>query len=241
MYANGIVVHWWFGDEYIDLDHSKVNVESRVSRTIQRREKTPAMDTYRTTTETERRPDGGLHIRILYQRSQNPEVPMEFSMWGTATLEFQPDAAEGSAVWEDSDNSEHNGKVTWEMLPKGIRIPERERRKAYSMKREKLLRDAVLSYETCCAITGESTLKALDAAHIIPVASRGADVVENAILLRADIHRLFDSGCFKLDDEGRVREIINCSDDYVALLTGKELSESVRKRVAEALKFQATQ
>jgi putative restriction endonuclease len=50
------------------------------------------------------------------------------------------------------------------------------------------------AYERRCAITQEKTLPALEAAHIKPYSGRGPHLVENGILLRSDVHRLFDSG-----------------------------------------------
>jgi putative restriction endonuclease len=49
-------------------------------------------------------------------------------------------------------------------------------------------------YERRCAVTGERSLPALDAAHIKPYGDQGPHKVSNGLLLRADIHRLFDSG-----------------------------------------------
>lgn len=49
-------------------------------------------------------------------------------------------------------------------------------------------------YERRCAMTGERSLPALDAAHIKPYGDNGPHQVSNGLLLRADIHRLFDSG-----------------------------------------------
>lgn len=43
-----------------------------------------------------------------------------------------------------------------------------------------------------CAISGEHSLPALDAAHIVPFAQNGPHTVDNGLLLRADIHRLYD-------------------------------------------------
>ena len=44
------------------------------------------------------------------------------------------------------------------------------------------------------AVSGERTLPALDAAHIKPFADGGAHEASNGILLRRDIHSLFDAG-----------------------------------------------
>lgn len=49
------------------------------------------------------------------------------------------------------------------------------------------------TFGSACIISGCSTLEALEAAHIVPVASEGGDDATNGIPLRADLHRLFDS------------------------------------------------
>ncbi len=49
-------------------------------------------------------------------------------------------------------------------------------------------------YSRRCAVTGERTLPALDAAHIRPYRSGGSHVTTNGLLLRKDIHSLFDAG-----------------------------------------------
>lgn len=50
------------------------------------------------------------------------------------------------------------------------------------------------AYQRRCAITQEKTLPTLEAAHIKPFSDSGPHRVENGILLRSDIHKLFDAG-----------------------------------------------
>ncbi|MCC6994890.1 MAG: HNH endonuclease [Deltaproteobacteria bacterium] len=50
------------------------------------------------------------------------------------------------------------------------------------------------AYEGACTVTGEHSLPVLEAAHIQPFAMDGPHQVENGLLLRTDIHRLFDQG-----------------------------------------------
>ena len=50
------------------------------------------------------------------------------------------------------------------------------------------------AYQRRCAITREKTLPVLEAAHIQPFSENGPNRVDNGLLLRSDIHRLFDSG-----------------------------------------------
>ncbi len=60
------------------------------------------------------------------------------------------------------------------------------------------------AYARRCAITGESTLPVLEAAHIKPVASDGLHNTFNGLLLRSDFHKLFDVGLVTVTPEHRV-------------------------------------
>ncbi len=59
------------------------------------------------------------------------------------------------------------------------------------------------AYERRCALTGERTLPALDAAHIKPYALLQRHDVSNGILMRSDLHRLFDEGYMTIDPMDR--------------------------------------
>ncbi len=50
------------------------------------------------------------------------------------------------------------------------------------------------AYGGACAVSGEHSLPVLEAAHIRPYGDEGTHDVANGLLLRADIHRLFDGG-----------------------------------------------
>lgn len=50
------------------------------------------------------------------------------------------------------------------------------------------------AYGGACVVTGEHSLPVLEAAHIRPYGAEGTHDVPNGLLLRADIHRLFDAG-----------------------------------------------
>jgi putative restriction endonuclease len=50
------------------------------------------------------------------------------------------------------------------------------------------------TYDRHCAVTGEKTLPVLQAAHIRPVAEGGLHRIDNGLLLRSDVHTLFDRG-----------------------------------------------
>jgi HNH endonuclease len=50
------------------------------------------------------------------------------------------------------------------------------------------------AYGRACAVTGEHSLPVLDSAHIQPYAEGGPHEVSNGLLLRTDLHRLYDRG-----------------------------------------------
>ncbi len=53
------------------------------------------------------------------------------------------------------------------------------------------VRDA---YGGACAVTGEHSAPVLEAAHIVPYGRGGEHRVENGLLFRSDLHRLYDRG-----------------------------------------------
>ena len=58
-------------------------------------------------------------------------------------------------------------------------------------------------YERRCAITGERTLPVLDTAHIMPYSVCQRHELSNGILMRSDLHRLFDGGYLTIDPRDR--------------------------------------
>lgn len=60
------------------------------------------------------------------------------------------------------------------------------------------------AYQRRCAITGERTLPVLEAAHILPFAKSGPNLVSNGLLLRSDLHTLFDQGYLTIAEDRRV-------------------------------------
>jgi putative restriction endonuclease len=61
------------------------------------------------------------------------------------------------------------------------------------------------AYGKRCAITGESTLPVLEAAHIRPYEMEGPHKISNGLLLRSDFHKLFDAGLVAVTPELRVQ------------------------------------
>jgi hypothetical protein len=66
-------------------------------------------------------------------------------------------------------------------------------------------RSIVLSkYKNTCAISGEKCSNVLQAAHIQPYVGEESDHVQNGIVLRIDLHKLFDDGLITINRNYRV-------------------------------------
>lgn len=70
------------------------------------------------------------------------------------------------------------------------------------------------AYGRACAVTSEHSLPALEAAHIRPFGEGGAHEVSNGLLLRSDIHRLFDKGYVGVTADHRFVVSKRLKDDY---------------------------
>ncbi|RPF21320.1 HNH endonuclease [Myceligenerans xiligouense] len=86
------------------------------------------------------------------------------------------------------------------------------------------------AYEGRCAVTLSDVLATLQAAHIEPYDGAATNVVSNGLLLRADIHNLFDLGLLWLDDEYKVCLAGEIAKSQYRRLAGKaiELPKSRR-------------
>ena len=79
------------------------------------------------------------------------------------------------------------------------------------------------SYDRRCAFTNSPVLHVLEAAHIRPYSSGGTHAPSNGILLRQDLHTLFDRGYMtvtpshRIEVSSRIREEFHNGKEYYAL------------------------
>lgn len=70
------------------------------------------------------------------------------------------------------------------------------------------------SYSRRCAISQERTLPVLQAAHIRPVTAGGHHSIDNGLLLRSDLHILYDRGYITVDKDLIIRVSSRLKRDY---------------------------
>jgi len=130
-------------------------------------------------------------------------------------------------VGKQYDSSEELGATLWQriqsVLPLTVSVQgvgeDAPRYGAEFLQRGRLgqgvFRTLVLdAYARRCALTGESTLPVLEAAHIRPYADQGRHVISNGLLLRSDFHKLFDLGLVTVQPDYRIRISSKIRDQY---------------------------
>jgi putative restriction endonuclease len=79
------------------------------------------------------------------------------------------------------------------------------------------------TYQRRCAVTKEKALPVLEASHIRPVSEGGQHLVTNGLLLRSDVHTLFDRGYVTITPSHefrashRLREEFDNGEEYFAM------------------------
>jgi putative restriction endonuclease len=169
-------------------------------------------------------------------------VPGDFSKNIVKFKGYDADASEGRRLWDAVQDS-LNAQV--ETRPPGFGEAQEEARYGEPvLVRPRLGQGAFRilvtdNYRRRCAVSGERTLPALDAAHIRPFSEGGTHEASNGILMRRDIHSLFDLGYvtitpeLKFEVSKRIREEYENGRHYYAL-HGSDIAvpESTARRPA---------
>ena len=191
---------------------------------------------HKTTSKRTINKDGSHTIKIHYSLEDNPDWPEDTIGPGTTIITVAQDLNSAKAMWNSEYNKEYDGEgkcyVFTEELCKehGLEVISRRKRDQIRFKEIILEKDG-----SCCAITGEKTKSVLEAAHIIPVWAKGNELPENGLILRADIHRLYDADLFKIKDNGSIEITGQLSDHYRSILKGSKISGRILKRIKKAL------
>ena len=162
---------------------------------------------------------------IFFQKEDWIETPAN---WANSIVQgkgYDSDFEEGKALWErveqllvkyrsyqveEGKKWEANSLVVAEPGPQygeGITYKYRIGQGAFRV----LVTDA---YSRRCAITGEKTLPVLEAAHIQSYSSAGPNHVSNGLLLRSDMHKLFDGGYLTITTNNKVEVSSRIKEEF---------------------------
>jgi len=243
MFKDGICIEWLNGIEYIQLCPETLSTSTEIRSTIDvPYDNSPAFQ-YNVRSRIEKTRSDLFIVTLWYRRELNGHLVYEkdFELWGTCTIRISVGKTEGTASWVGSENHDYDGETKWTKLPSDLTDTPRRERVTRIQREQQQLRAALLALDQICAITGECFADVLDAAHIIAAKDGGREIVDNAILLRTDIHRLLDTGAISIDTDGSVNIIKKkeLPEEYQKLLRGKRLPSQIHARVASALEHVA--
>lgn len=152
------------------------------------------------------REDPTVGCRILTQpffwpRSQWIAPPSSYSPYTQVGRGYSTDEAEGLGLWRAvQERLEATPSPPQPVTGERFGAPVAMRRRLGQGTFRMAVTDG---YGRRCAVSGERTLPILDAAHIRSYAAGGEHEVSNGMLLRTDIHKLFDRGYVTITDNLR--------------------------------------
>ena len=79
------------------------------------------------------------------------------------------------------------------------------------------------AYSNKCCITSETTPELLEAAHIQPYFDENSNHVKNGLLLRVDLHKLYDNGLLYIDESFKIHISPEVKSEYYRKLNGTKI------------------
>nr|WP_316640017.1 HNH endonuclease signature motif containing protein [uncultured Roseateles sp.] len=179
----------------------------------------------------------GRHIlNLTYLETDHPELRGKGVIWGASKISIAADLTSASVNWTSSPPDEHtDGQANCSIsIEPDDRNEEREWVSRIK-RRQQEFKATLVRCGATCEITKEPLTAVLEAAHIRDVNDGGQDIPENGILLRADLHTLFDAGYFSIERDGTLRLHPDLSASYRDLLANASISPAALKRIADHL------
>ncbi|MCC4861776.1 HNH endonuclease [Vibrio splendidus] len=233
---SGIIVYWAESQEIIKFDYG--NLDSIKSVTTSS-ELWDSGEKYEYSIEPKLKylTDGSVEVTIKYESSSNTHINANEVCWGLSKLILNQKQNSGEARWVDSNEPKQNGLCRWVRLDAPLCSSERRKITSTKLQREQFrFRKLLMKFDGRCVLTGEENPTVLEAAHIIPVSSGGPDIPANGMILRCDLHKLYDSGAFKFDSAGYIQiSSLECGNYYEELLNNTKLPTLTVERVRRAL------
>lgn len=169
------------------------------------------------------------YLRFLaFVEEFNPENEL-FTLHGPVTPETEHLFASATPQTEMGESATVDERLQTTEICDPERMEEDRRRFSVARRmvrqgQQAFRKDLFKAYEGHCAVTGFDTNEVLQAAHILDYRGTQSNIVENGILLRSDIHLLFDSYLLGINPASMCLEASpRISDGQYADLDGKKL------------------
>ena len=232
-----ICIQWPHADEYISIDINNLGSHAQIKRTREFKRKSDEIIDLRPDCVIEHDGSGGATFVLTYRKEKHERLkgPAFKLLWGVSTIRVTPGQTSGSTAWKSFEIKGDNGEAHWikvsEVLSKRVEYEIAKR----IVRRQQQFKRRLLRSDQACAVTGEATIEVLDAAHIVCSAEGGAETLENGLLLRADIHRLWDCGIIDIDPTGEIHVVKKLSKHYAESIKDQRIPRATLERAKKAL------
>lgn len=152
-------------------------------------------------------------------------IPFFFprELWMPAPIDWRPNIVQGKTY----DTNAGIGRQIWDGVMERLgRVPGyldveqviRKRGPLYAVEgrigQSGFRANVLEAYHRRCAISQERTLPALEASHIKAYKESGSNNVSNGLLLRADLHQIFDEGYITITEDYRIEVSDRIRQEY---------------------------
>lgn len=163
---------------------------------------------------------------VFFQKKDWIPIPTDWSNSIVQGKRYSTDTTIGSALWQQIQATLRQYRIATPVSQRLLNAEEPQLQYGEPVLRNVRIGQGAFrlsiidAYTKRCAITGEKTLPVLEAAHIKPFAEAGPNYTSNGLLLRSDMHKLFDDGYitvtpnFKVEVSSRIREEFSNGKEY---------------------------
>ena len=228
-------IRWQYVTERVRLNLDAILVGLGTIRTEETSGGSAEIIEYRPIVTYARNTLHGHNIELLYEEEAHTELKGKGVIWGTTTIQLEPDLCHGVVSFASNPPRSDDGRADLEI---SIEKPasQLQRESITRIKRlQTLFKGELLRRGKNCEISGETFVPVLEAAHVLDLEAGGPNCPENGLLLRADIHKLFDDGYFTINADGTLSLDSRIIGEYECLLRTARVSEKTMQRIAEFL------
>lgn len=162
-----------------------------------------------------------LSAPIFFSPSEWVSPPTDWAKTGIQQGKtYSVQDGEGRRVFEDCLDRARTGRRRWNVEPTADVVEEGAARYGNAIVVRPRLGQGLFSlavrdaYRGACAVTREHSGPVLEAAHIRPYAQGGQHRIDNGLLLRSDLHRLFDRGYVTVTPDYRFKVGNRLRDEF---------------------------
>lgn len=184
--------------------------------------------------------DDGVPVAVLKQLSKKPDVTRyrvlglaKVVSWKNGVFTLESTTLSGHSTKPNLNVAEPMSSYT----PDGVEDNRTRTLRAITLRQgQPAFRSGLLTaYEGRCALTGCAVVQVLEAAHITPYLGPETNHISNGLLLRSDLHTLWDKGLIYLNDDFTLQLEPSLATSEYAPLAGKRINQLTQQALRPSL------